>query len=224
VRWQHPVHGLISPDDFIPFADRTGIIRLLTWCILRKALEQIRQWARDGLMMRVSVNISPRCLLEAGFAHGVVRLPTETGVPAVYLELELTETAIMTDPKRALAVLEDLAGHGIRLSIDDFGTGYSSPAYLKDLPVSEMKIDQTFISGMESDDSNFAIVCSCLELARNLDLTVVAEGVETLEVWQHLAELGCPTVQGYFLSRPLAPAAFTTWMAGRPAGGSGPDG
>jgi EAL domain-containing protein (putative c-di-GMP-specific phosphodiesterase class I) len=213
VRWQHPVQGLIPPGVFIPFAEQTGIIRPLTWCILRKALEQNRQWAEDGLHIRVSVNISPRCLLEAGFAGRVVQLLTETGVPAMRLELELTETAIMTDPERALSVLQDLAGHGIRLSIDDFGTGYSSLAYLKDLPVSEMKIDQTFISNMESDDGSFAIVRSCLELARNLNLSVVAEGVETREVWQHLIELGCPTAQGYYLSRPMPDYAFAPWMA-----------
>jgi diguanylate cyclase (GGDEF)-like protein len=215
VRWQHPVRGLLSSDAFIPFAERTGIIRPLTWCIMRKALEQTQRWAEDGLLMRVSVNISPRCLLEAGFADGVARLLTETGVPAGWLQLELTETAIMTDPERALVVLQDLARRGVKLSIDDFGTGYSSLAYLKDLPVSEMKIDQTFISGMESDVGNFAIVRSCLELARNLNLTVVAEGVETREVWQHLTELGCPTVQGYYVSRPLPPADFATWMTNR---------
>jgi diguanylate cyclase (GGDEF)-like protein len=213
VRWQHPVHGLIPPGVFIPLAERTGIIRPLTWCILRKALEQIQEWSEDGPSMRVSVNISPRCLLEVGFADGVSRLLDETGVPVGRLQLELTETAIMTDPERAMAVLRDLAGHGTRLSIDDFGTGYSSLAYLKDLPVSEMKIDQTFITDMESDDGNFAIVRSCLELARNLGLSVVAEGVETAEVWQHLTEMGCPTAQGYYLSRPLAPAAFAAWMA-----------
>ncbi len=215
VRWQHPVQGLLSPAVFIPFAERTGIIRPLTWCILRKALEQNQRWAQDGLAMRVSVNISPRCLLESGFADEVARLLAETGVPVARLELELTETAIMTDPDRALAVLRDLAGRGIRLSIDDFGTGYSSLAYLKDLPVREMKIDQTFISGMAADDSNAAIVRSCLELARNLNLTVVAEGVETREVWEHLAALGCPTAQGYYLSRPLTSAAFTAWMTKR---------
>jgi diguanylate cyclase (GGDEF)-like protein len=215
VRWQHPVHGLIPPNVFIPLAERTGIIRPLTWCILRKALDQIQEWAANGLSMRVSVNISPRCLLEAGFADGVSRLLDESGVPMESLQLELTETAIMTDPERAMAVLRELAGHGTRLSIDDFGTGYSSLAYLKDLPVSEMKIDQTFITDMESDDGNFAIVRSCLELARNLDLSVVAEGVETREVWDHLTEMGCPTAQGYYLSRPLAPPAFAAWMANR---------
>ena len=215
VRWQHPVRGLLSPDAFIPFAERTGIIRPLTWCIMRSALEQTRRWSQAGLPMRVSVNISPRCLLEPGFADGVDRLLIETGVPAARLELELTETAIMTDPERALAVLQELARLGIKLSIDDFGTGYSSLTYLKDLPVSEMKIDQTFIAGMESDAGNFAIVRSCLELARNLNLTAVAEGVETSEVLQHLRELGCPTVQGYYISRPLPPGDFATWMTSR---------
>jgi EAL domain-containing protein (putative c-di-GMP-specific phosphodiesterase class I) len=182
---------------------------------LRKALEQIKQWSQGELLERVSVNVSARCLLEAGFADGVAALLAETGVGAAHLELELTETAIMIDPERALAVLRDLVGKGIRLSIDDFGTGYSSLAYLKDLPVSEVKIDKTFISDMESDSGSFAIVRSCLELARNLNLTVVAEGVETQETWDHLTELGCPTAQGYYLCRPLAPAAFTLWLTDR---------
>jgi EAL domain-containing protein (putative c-di-GMP-specific phosphodiesterase class I) len=213
VRWQHPTQGLISPDVFIPLAEQSGIIRPLTWCILRKALEQIQLWVEAGLLTRVSVNISPRSLLEAGFVDGVLRLLSETGVAPEHLELELTETAIMTDPLRAMAVLGELAGHGIRLSIDDFGTGYSSLAYLKELPVSEMKIDKTFVADMEEDEGSFAIVRSCLELARNLNLGVVAEGVETVEVWDHLTALGCPTAQGYYLSRPLPAAAFASWLA-----------
>jgi diguanylate cyclase (GGDEF)-like protein len=213
VRWQHPVHGLLAPDEFIPLAERTGIIRPLTWCILRTALEQNRRWAEEGLFLRVSVNISTRSLLDSEFCARVAALLAETGVPAPRLELELTETTIMTDPDHAMTALRDLAALGIRLSIDDFGTGYSSLAYLKALPVRELKIDRTFITGMETDASDAAIVRYCLELARNLDLTVVAEGVETHEVWQHLTELGCPMAQGFFLSRPLPAAAVGPWMA-----------
>lgn len=214
VRWQHPVHRLLSPDAFIPIAERTGIIRPLTWCILRKALEDNRKWAEDGLELQVSVNISPRCLLDPGFGDEVGRLLVEIGVPAERLTLELTETAIMSDPELALTVLQELADRGIQLSIDDFGTGYSSLAYLKNLPVSELKIDRAFITNLETDLSDEAIVRSCLELARNLNLTVVAEGVETREVWLHLTDFGCPAGQGYFLARPMPVADFTRWLSG----------
>jgi diguanylate cyclase (GGDEF)-like protein len=212
-RWQRPEHGLVLPDEFIPLAEHTGIIRPLTWRVLRAALEQNHRWAQAGLLLRVSVNVSARCLLDAGFADGVSRLLDETGVPAERLVIELTETAIMSDPDRALSILEDLAAREIRLSIDDFGTGYSSMAYLKNLPVHEIKVDRTFITNMDTDPGDAAIVRSTLELARNLNVTVVAEGVETEEVWQRLATLGCPAAQGYLVSRPLPANEFTQWMA-----------
>jgi diguanylate cyclase (GGDEF)-like protein len=212
VRWQHPEHGLLPPNDFIPLAERTGVIRPLTWCILRKALEQNRRWADDGLVLRVAVNISARCLLDKGFPDEVGRILYETGVPAERLELELTESSVMTDPDRALTILQALRRTGIRLAIDDFGTGYSSMAYLKKLPVSEIKIDRTFVTDMDSDASDAAIVRSSLELARNLDLEVVAEGVETQAVWDQLTDLGCSSAQGFFLSKPLPPADFERWL------------
>jgi EAL domain-containing protein (putative c-di-GMP-specific phosphodiesterase class I) len=215
VRWQHPEHGLIAPNDFIPLAERTGIIRPLTWCILRKALEQNRRWADDGLVLRVAVNISARCLLDKAFPEEVGRILQETGVPAERLELELTESSVMSDPDRALAILQALRKTGIRLAIDDFGTGYSSMAYLKKLPVSEIKIDRTFVTEMDSDASDAAIVRSSLELARNLDLEVVAEGIETQAVWDLLTDLGCSSAQGFFLSRPLPPAQFESWLRQR---------
>ncbi|HEX4431681.1 MAG TPA: EAL domain-containing protein [Frankiaceae bacterium] len=215
VRWQHPEHGLIAPNDFIPLAERTGIIRPLTWCILRKALEQNRRWADDGLVLRVAVNISARCLLDKAFPEEVGRILRETGVPAERLELELTESSVMSDPDRALAILQALRKTGIRLAIDDFGTGYSSMAYLKKLPVSEIKIDRTFVTEMDSDASDAAIVRSSLELARNLDLEVVAEGIETQAVWDLLTDLGCSSAQGFFLSRPLPPAQFESWLRQR---------
>ena len=212
VRWNHPERGMISPNEFIPLAERTGIIRPLTWLILRKALEQSREWADQGLDLRLAVNISARCLLDKGFPEGVVQLLRETGVPAERLELELTESSVMSDPDRALAILHSLRKTGIRLAIDDFGTGYSSMAYLKKLPVSELKIDRTFVTEMDSDASDAAIVRSSLELAHNLDLEVVAEGVETKAVWDQLTDLGCSSAQGYFLSRPLPARDFERWL------------
>jgi diguanylate cyclase (GGDEF)-like protein len=212
VRWQHPERGLLAPSEFIPLAERTGIIRPLTWCILRKALEQNRRWADDGLLLRVAVNISARCLLDKSFPDEVARILRETGVPAERLELELTESSVMSDPDRALGILLTLEAQGIRLSIDDFGTGYSSMAYLKKLPVAEIKIDRTFVTEMDVDASDAAIVRSSLDLARNLNLEVVAEGVETQAVWDQLTDLGCTSAQGYFLSRPLPAREFERWL------------
>jgi diguanylate cyclase (GGDEF)-like protein len=213
VRWQHPQLGLLPPSEFIPLAESTGMIRPLTWCILRKALEQNRLWADEGLFLRVAVNLSARCLLDVGLPEGVVNLLAETGVPAERLELELTESAVMSDPEKALAVLRELEADGIRLAIDDFGTGYSSMTYLKRLPVHEIKIDKSFVTNMASDASDAAIVRSSLLLASNLALDVVAEGVETWEVWEQLGELGCPSVQGFFLSKPLPAAELAYWMS-----------
>jgi diguanylate cyclase (GGDEF)-like protein len=214
-RWQHPTQGLIPPDEFIPLAERTGIIRQLTWRILRQALEQNRRWADDGLVLHVAVNMSARCLLAANFAAEVMRQLEETGVPPERLVLELTESAVMFDPEREIVVLKTLHDHGIRLSVDDFGTGYSSMSYLKKLPVDELKIDRAFVTGMADDPSDAAIVRSSLELARNLNLKVVAEGVETEEVWRQLADLGCESAQGYFLSRPLPAGDFLAWHNNR---------
>jgi diguanylate cyclase (GGDEF)-like protein len=213
-RWQHPELGLLSPDTFIPLAERTGIIRPLTWLILRAALEQNRRWADQGLLLRVSVNISARCLLDSGFCDRLVQLLNESGVPPERVELELTESAMMTDPDHAMRILEELAAHGFGLSIDDFGTGYSSLAYLKRLPVTELKIDRAFITDMDTDESDAAIVRSCLELARGLNLNVVAEGVETVEVRELLSGLGCTTMQGYFLSRPMSAPQVAGWLRG----------
>jgi EAL domain-containing protein (putative c-di-GMP-specific phosphodiesterase class I) len=163
-------------------------------------------------VLRVAVNISARCLLDKGFPEEVVRLLHETGVPAERLELELTESSVMSDPDRALTILHALRRTGIRLAIDDFGTGYSSMAYLKKLPVSEIKIDRTFVTEMDRDSSDAAIVRSSLELAHNLHLEVVAEGVETQAVWDQLTDLGCSSAQGFLLTRPLPARDFERWL------------
>jgi len=213
VRWRHPQRGMISPDVFVPLAENTGIIRSLTWLVLRTALEQNRRWAADGLELRVSVNISARSLLDTGFPEDVSRLLADSGVPTDRLNLELTETAIMTDADRALTILEDLAARGIALSIDDFGTGYSSMAYLKHLPVQELKIDHSFVTHLDTDARDAAIVRSTLSLARNLGITVVAEGVETEAVRRQLRDLGCSVMQGYLLAKPMPASAVAGWMA-----------
>ncbi len=213
-RWQHPSRGLLPPSEFIPLAERTGLISPLTSEVLRQALGQVHCWNAAGLRLPVSVNISTRSLDED--LPGLVRrLLYENRVPAGQLQLEITESALMVDTDRAIAVLTRLRALGVGLSLDDFGTGYSSMAYLKELPVQEIKIDRSFITGMTAGSADTSIVKSCVELARNLHMTVVAEGVETSAVWDQLTELGCNLAQGYFLTRPLPASDLYTWIAER---------
>ncbi|HEX4777349.1 MAG TPA: EAL domain-containing protein [Acidimicrobiia bacterium] len=216
-RWQHPTRGLVAPNDFIPAAERTGLIKPLTHRVLTIALAQARRWADAGVELRVAVNVSARCLLDLDFPTQVRALLDEHGVDATMLELELTESTIMSDPGRALEVLTSLHDMGVLLSIDDFGTGYSSMAYLKELPVDELKIDRAFVTGIADGGSDAAIVRSTVELARNLDLCVVAEGVETERVWNQLVQLGCDVAQGYYLSRPLPAEDLLAWLSTDPA-------
>ena len=185
--------------------------------MLTIALAQARCWADAGVELRVAVNVSARCLLDLDFPAQVRALLDEHGVDATMLELELTESTIMSDPGRALEVLTSLHDMGVLLSIDDFGTGYSSMAYLKELPVDELKIDRAFVTGIADGGSDAAIVRSTVELARNLDLCVVAEGVETERVWNQLVQLGCDVAQGYYLSRPLPAADLLAWLSTDPA-------
>jgi diguanylate cyclase (GGDEF)-like protein len=215
LRWQHPRHGMLGPMEFIPAAERTGLIRPLTFKVLKAALAQARIWAEQGLPpMTMAVNISTRCLLDDDFADEVARLLAEAGVPASQLELEITESTIMTDPEHAMEVLTRLADFGIALAIDDFGTGYSSLSYLKRLPVSQLKIDRSFVMDMDRGISDEAIVRSSVDLARNLGLAVVAEGVESERTWQQLAALGCDQAQGFFFARPMPADDLPTWLEG----------
>ena len=213
-RWQHPTRGLLPPSEFIPLAERTGLIGPLTTEVLQQALAQIHAWNRAGLHLPVSVNISTRSLDEA-LPDLIRRLLHQNQVPAGQLELEITESALMADPDRAIAVLTRLRALGVSLSLDDFGTGYSSMAYLKGLPVQELKIDRSFITGMTADSTDTSIVKSCVDLARNLRLTVVAEGVETSAVWDQLTELGCNFAQGYYLTPALPPDEIHAWILER---------
>jgi EAL domain-containing protein (putative c-di-GMP-specific phosphodiesterase class I) len=213
VRWQHPERGLLYPDEFIPLAQHTGLIRPLTLKVLQLALTQCRSWRDEGLELSVAVNLAMRNLLDAQLPDEVVRMLASLKLPADVLELEITESTIMADPMRALAVLERLSQLGVRLAIDDFGTGYSSLGYLKRLPVDEIKIDKSFVLNMSGDENDAAIVRSTIDLGRNLGLEVVAEGVESAEVWDRLADLGCNVAQGYFLSRPKPADELAAWMA-----------
>jgi EAL domain-containing protein (putative c-di-GMP-specific phosphodiesterase class I) len=212
VRWQHPVRGLLYPDEFIPLAQHTGLIRPLTLHVIDEALRQASEWHRAGHQLRVAVNLAMRNLLDLSFPDDVAGLLDKWEVRPDRLELEITESTIMGDPFRARQVLQRLNEMGVRLSIDDFGTGYSSLGYLKRLPVSEIKIDKSFVMNMTQDENDAVIVRSTIDLGRNLGLEVVAEGVESEEIWRVLERFGCDTAQGYFLSRPVPPAELTEWL------------
>jgi diguanylate cyclase (GGDEF)-like protein len=223
VRWQHPRLGLVGPDDFIPIAEDTGLIRPLTTWVLDAALDQLRRWMDDpavdtGPELSIGVNLSTRSLLDDSIRDEVVIALERFGVPAHQLVLEITETAIMADPGRAHRVLAELAAVGVRFAIDDFGTGYSSLASLKTLPVHHLKIDKSFVRDMHENPNDATIVRSVIDLGRTLGLRTVAEGVERTEVWEQLAELGCDAAQGYLLARPMPGPQLGTWITARRRG------
>ncbi len=212
VRWQHPARGLVAPSEFIPFAEQTGFIRQITQVVMARAVRQCVQWRREGLRMHVSINISARDLLDPELSERFAELLGEHGCQAAWIALEITESAILDDPGHALRNLERLHGLGCRISIDDYGTGYSSLAYLKRLPVNELKIDRSFVMGMVGDTSDAVIVRSTIDLAHNMGLSVVAEGVEDEATLRKLRDLGCDMAQGYHLSRPLPADEIGRWM------------
>ncbi len=214
-RWNHPEFGQIPPDDFIPIAERSGLIHDLTLYVLDQALAQSRIWRAAGLELYVSVNLPPQVLRDVEWPAKVVELLQRHCLAPSQLTFEITETGIMTDPERMIGTLRELAATGISFSIDDFGTGYSSLAYLQRLPVSVIKIDKSFVTPMVTDPAAAAIVRSVTDLARSLDLAVVAEGVEDQRTLEHLARSGCHFVQGYYLSRPIPAVELTEWMAER---------
>ena len=214
-RWRHPERGLVPPDEFIPFAEHTGLIGPLTRCVLDIALAQVKAWSDAGHRIPVAVNISARNLLDDQLVRQVTELLTRHQLPADMLELEVTESAIMLEPKRAQAILRQLHALGIRISIDDFGAGYTSLAQLKNLPVSELKIDKSFVLTMRSDRENALIVRSIVDLGHNLGLSVVAEGVETADAANTLTGYHCDLAQGYHLCRPVPAEAFFDWHCRR---------
>ena len=215
LRWNHPTRGLVGPDEFIPLAQQTGLIKPLTLYVLDEALSQCRAWHHTGMTLGVAVNLSVRNLLDAEFPDQVRDLLDKWRVDPSLLELEITESTMLSDPVRTKRVLDKLSAMGIALSIDDFGTGYSSLSYLSQLPVNEIKIDRSFVMNMADSDNDAVIVRSTIDLARNLGLQVVAEGVETEQAWDQLSELGCTLAQGYYLSRPVPAAELTEWLMQR---------
>jgi EAL domain-containing protein (putative c-di-GMP-specific phosphodiesterase class I) len=215
LRWQHPVRGIVPPDEFIPIAQQTGLIKPLTLYVVDEALGQCAAWLESGRRLTVAVNLSARNLLDADFPVQVRDLLQRWEVPGEMLVFEITESTMVADPVRTRVVLEELAEMGIRLSIDDFGTGYSSLAYLKRLPVAEIKIDRSFVMSMDTDEDDATIVRSTIELGRNLGLDVVAEGVETEQTLERLRALGCTLAQGYHLSRPVPAAELEAWLERR---------
>lgn len=212
VRWIHPDRGFIAPDQFIPFAEQTGYIRVLTRWVVDRATRQLAEWHAQGLDISVSINVSARDLLHASLPEVFETSMRKYGVSPEWIWIEITESAVMDDANTALQTLDQLHQMGLRLSIDDFGTGYSSLAYLKRLPVDEIKIDKSFVLGMMTDSDDEVIVRSTIDLGHNMGLKVVAEGVETEAAMLHLGWLSCDLVQGYHLSRPLPADKFSDWL------------
>ena len=213
VRWIHPVHGFIPPDEFIPLAEQTGNVCALTRWVVRTAVAQSRAWQEQGLDLKTAINVSALDLADPGFAGFIAAQLTEHGVAPGSLVVEITESAVMADPELAMGQLQQLCELGVQLSIDDYGTGYSSMAQLKRLPVHELKIDKSFVQDLLSNPDDDIIVRSTIELGHNMNLKIVAEGVETTAVLERLDQLGCDIAQGYLLSKPLPPAAFADWLA-----------
>jgi diguanylate cyclase (GGDEF)-like protein len=212
VRWEHPELGLIPPVDFIPIAEQSGLIGGLTRHVLERAIAECAGWRANGADLTVSVNLSVRDLLDRDLPREIDRMLSSHGVTPDALKLEITESMIMSDPEGALATITRLREAGLRISVDDFGTGYSSLAYLKRLPLNELKIDRSFVSPMLDDESDLIIVRSTINLGHDLGLRVVAEGVEDERTLKQLELLGCDLAQGYHMSRPLPAEAFAEWI------------
>jgi diguanylate cyclase (GGDEF)-like protein/PAS domain S-box-containing protein len=209
LRWNHPRHGMIPPLRFIGLAEEMGLIVPIGAWVLRAACEQTRAWQRAGLgELRVAVNLSPRQFTQKGLAQSIAAILSETGLEARFLELELTESMVMTDVDHAITILRDLKQLGVHIAIDDFGTGYSSLSYLRRFPIDVLKIDQSFVRDITLGDDGAAIVRTIISLAHSLRLQVIAEGVETAEQLAYLRERGCDQVQGYLFSRPLPAPEF----------------
>jgi diguanylate cyclase (GGDEF)-like protein len=216
VRWQHPERGLLGPGEFIPVAEESDLIELITVEVLNQALRQAGEWLRAGHRMSMAVNVPARSLLDREFPATVADCLARHRVPAELLVLEVTESALITDPDRANDVMRRLREGGAQLSIDDFGTGYASIAYLREVPLHELKIDRSFVTTMLTDPHNETIVRVLVDLARNLNLRVIAEGVEDEATVRALADLRCDAAQGYHFSRPLPAADLTSWLLARP--------
>ncbi|MBL8525456.1 MAG: EAL domain-containing protein [Betaproteobacteria bacterium] len=217
VRWRHPVRGLVPPGEFIPLAEMTDVIRPLTLAVLDESLRQVAEWSRQERRVTVAVNLSARHLMDESCPHQVRRLLEKHGVDPALLELEITESAIIVDPARAIATLKHIHDMGVKIAIDDFGTGYSSLSHLRRMPLHALKIDVSFVTHMLQNEQDAVIVESTIGLAHNLGLTVVAEGIEDEPTLKRLRELGCEEGQGYFIARPMNAAAASDWLQAQAA-------
>ncbi len=215
LRWRHPEKGLILPGSFLPFAERTTLLRPLTLHVINGALAGASQWLGEGHDVGIAINLSPHSLLDLDLPDQVAAMLRKWGVPPSALQFEITEDSLMADSHRSLDVLQRLSNVGVGLSIDDFGTGYSSLSHLRRLPVDEIKIDRSFVMNMLHDANDESIVRATIELAHNLGLRVVAEGVEDLETWSRLADLGCDFAQGFYMSRPIPLSELIAWLSRR---------
>jgi EAL domain-containing protein (putative c-di-GMP-specific phosphodiesterase class I) len=228
LRWKHPRRGMLAPSVFIPIAERTGLIRPMTDWILDRTMAQVRAWLDTGAPVHVAVNLSAKSLLEQALATKIQAVLDKWNIDPRFLKIEITESSIMADPAHALAVLSMLQSMGVRLSVDDFGTGYSSLMHLRQLPIDEIKIDQSFVKGMATSETDAAIVRTIVDLAHNLGKQVCAEGVEDAETWNMLAAMGCDLAQGFFMSEPKSAPDLMQWLLdsawglnSRPTGSSG---
>ncbi|MEU0055820.1 bifunctional diguanylate cyclase/phosphodiesterase [Streptomyces sp. NPDC006334] len=215
VRWVHPERGKVPPDEFIAIAESSGLMPHLTEYVLETALGQVAEWRSQGLDVPVAVNVSPRDVHTPGFAGSVAARLARHGVPAGSLQLEITEHVLLEDPQRAADTLNGLTAHGVKMSLDDFGTGYSSLVHLRRLPVSELKIDRSFVARLAVDTQDAEIVRCTVDLAHSLGLLVVAEGVEDDETWERLRDLGCDAVQGWLVAAAMPPQEATAWLLAR---------
>jgi diguanylate cyclase len=215
VRWEHPERGRVPPDKFIAIAETSGLMPRLTEYVLDTALRQVAAWRAAGLKVPVAVNVSPRDVHTPGFAGAVAARLARHAVPAAALQLEVTESVLLEDPQEAADTLAALTGHGVRISLDDFGTGYSSLVHLRRLPVSELKIDRSFVARLAVDPEDAEIVRCTVDLAHSLGLLVVAEGVEDDRTWERLRSLGCDAVQGWLVAAAMPPTEATAWLRAR---------
>ncbi len=216
VRWQHPVHGFISPAEFIPVIEQTALVEPFTLSVLNLGLKQAAAWHAAGVSLATSINLSARNLQDRQLPERLRQLLAAWAVPPQNIVLEITESALMIDPSASLQVIGELDALGVGLSIDDYGTGYSSLSFLRRLPLDELKIDKSFVLHMDEDANDAVIVRSTVDLAHNLGLKVVAEGVETQAVLDALAAAGCDVIQGYYISKPLPAEAFDAWLRASP--------
>ncbi len=213
LRWQHPTLGLVNPEELIRVAEHSAVMRLLTLRVVDDVVHQLAKWQAEGLTLRASINVSVRDLHTGEIVERLADRLRHHGVPASQVQLEITEGALMADPNRVLATLRRLERLGVALSLDDFGTGYSSMQHLRRLPLSEVKIDRSFVLGMATDPDDEAIVRSITTLAGALGLRVVAEGVENERTWRMLLDAGCDTAQGWFYARPMPAEELSSWLS-----------